>query len=130
MSDVDQIRAEWRRTSFEWGESDCIMSVCNFIWSETGIDPAAPWRGSYQDEAGAVAIYSQYGGVFGLFSHGMALAGFGMCAPCAGLPVVADFMGHEIAGIYTGHRVMFRLEGRGVIEWPATVLGAWDICAD
>ena len=127
LTDLDQTRRLWRSSKFEWGTSDCIMSVCDYVLETTGTDPAAPWRGTYSDEPGARAIYGQYGGVLGLFSFGMELAGFHSYNAVTGAPVVADFNGHELAGICTGRRVMFRMEGRGIVEWPAPILGAWKL---
>ncbi|QDP65857.1 MAG: hypothetical protein Unbinned7865contig1001_56 [Prokaryotic dsDNA virus sp.] len=127
MSDLIHIKREWRKTEFVWGSADCIMSVCDYILDQTGIDPAAPWRGTYSDEAGAQAICDRYGGALGLFRSGMALAGLNTGARAAGRPVIADMMGKEIAGIDTGKRVMMRMDGRGVVEWPAEVLEAWEI---
>lgn len=120
---------EWRRGAFVWGETDCIMATCNHVRAVTGIDPAGPWRGSYDDEAGAQAIYKPYGGVLALFKHGMARAGFQMTdAPKDGDPVVCDVRGVEVAGVYLGNRrVAFMAAGRGCIELPAPILGAWSV---
>ena len=116
----------WRRSGFVWGKSDCIMATCDHVSRETGIDPAAPWRGSYSDEAGAIAIYQPFGGVLGLFKHGMALAGFKMTQHLQpGFPVVCDVAGHEIAGVWLGPRVAFMAHGRGCVEMRVKVLGAW-----
>ena len=110
-----------------WGSSDCIISVCDYIFDQTGIDPAAPWRGTYDDEAGAEAICARYGGALGLFKTGMDLAGLNSSCRAVGRPVIADMMGKEIAGIDTGKRVLMRMGGRGLVEWPAPVLEAWEI---
>jgi hypothetical protein len=121
---VAQTRALWQRQPFVWGETDCIMAVCTYIASVTGIDPAAPWRGTYNDEAGAAAIFAPYGGVFGLFARGMQIAGFMPCDPYDGAPVIVSFHGHEIAGILCGKRVAFMAE-KGMIEVRTKVLCAW-----
>jgi hypothetical protein len=42
---------------FEWGVFDCALHVCNDIKAITGVDPAAAYRGTYSDQAGAAAIY-------------------------------------------------------------------------
>ena len=116
----------WRRSQFVWGETDCIMATCNHVRDTTGIDPAAPWRGTYHDEAGAVAIYSPYGGVLALFKHGMGQVGFKMTQHLQeGFPVVCDVAGHEVAGVWLGPRVAFMAAGRGCVEMRAKVLGAW-----
>lgn len=125
MWSVDDTRAKWQRTRFVWGETDCIMSMCNHVMDVTGRDPAAPWRGAYSDEAGARAIYEAHGGPLGLVRHGMALAGFVEGEAVDGSPVVAGFQGHEIAGIMCRGRVCFMMEGRGMLETRAQILGAW-----
>lgn len=127
LIDLIDIKREWRTTKFVWGSSDCIISVCDYIFDRTGIDPAAPWRGAYDDEAGAEAICAQYGGALGLFRAGMALSGLNVGERAVGRPVIADMMGKEIAGIDTGKRVLMRMDGRGLVEWPAPVLEAWEI---
>ncbi|MEL7281343.1 MAG: hypothetical protein AAGK79_13370 [Pseudomonadota bacterium] len=128
MTDLDAIKADWRRTSFVWGHSDCILSVCDYVLRVSGRDPAAPWRGTYHDEAGAEDLCQTYGGVLGIFRHGMQKAGFDTCARAPGCPVVIDFFGREMAGIDLGKRVMLRMEGRGIVEWPAEPKEAWSIC--
>ena len=127
MIDLIDIKREWRSTEFVWGSSDCIISVCDYILAQTGIDPAAPWRGTYDSEEGAEAICAQYGGALGLFRYGMDAAGLGTSERGIGRPVIADMMGNEIAGIDTGKRVLMRMNGRGLVEWPAPVLEAWGI---
>ena len=118
--------AKWRRAKFVWGETDCIMATCTHVLDMTGIDPARPWRGMYDDEAGANAIHKPYGGVLALFRHGMGLAGFQVTdAPEPGFPVVCDVLGKEVAGVFIGgNRVAFMAE-RGCVEMRAKVIGAW-----
>lgn len=127
LIEIEKTRALWRSSPFEWGSDDCILSVCEFVRLVTGVDPAAPWRGSYCDEEGAAEISASYGGNLALFEYGMAKAGFAVSAPQDGFPVMADFLGHEIAGVSWKGRVMFRIEGRGLLDWPAPVVKAWAI---
>ena len=123
---MDETLALWRRSKMVWGETDCIMSTCNHVLAVTGIDPAAPWRGSYSDEEGAREIYEAYGGVHKLFDYGMALAGFERSDRGPGRPVVIDIMGTQIVGIDTGTHCAFMIE-RGMIELPAKVKASWSI---
>lgn len=126
MSPLDTLDL-WRRTTFVWGKSDCILSVADYILAATGKDPAAQWRGTYSDDMGALALAKAYGGVLGIMSYAAALAGFPpLAATVWGAPVVCDIAGKEIAGIWLGARGMFRTE-RGVIELRAPILGAWAI---
>jgi hypothetical protein len=126
MSSVADTLDRWRRAKLIWGVSDCIMATCDHVLHRTGIDPAAPWRGSYSDEEGARAIYEAHGGVLALFDYGMALAGFERGDRAHGRPVVADIMGKQIAGVDLGKRCAFITE-RGCIELPAKVLRSWSI---
>ena len=124
---VDGLRNQWQASRFAWGKTDCIMATCNHVWAVTGIDPAAPWRGTYDTEEGAQAIYAARGGVLGLFRYGMALAGFKDAPRGVLRPVVCRVGAHEVAGVDTGKRVMFMAAGRGLVEMPAKVIGAWAI---
>jgi len=127
MCSTDDTRTLWRRTSHEWGRADCILSVADHILRVTGIDPAAPWRGTYDDEEGARRILAAHGGALGLFDYGMTWAGFDRTSDRRkGNPVVCQMGDMQIAGVDMGRRVMFRME-RGVIECPAAILGAWAI---
>jgi hypothetical protein len=54
---------------FEWGVFDCALHVCNCIKAVTDQDPAASYRRTYSDAAGAAAIY---GSSFEDFIAGMA----------------------------------------------------------
>lgn len=122
---IERARERWRREPFAWGTGDCIISVCDYLRDRTGIDPAKPWRGSYGTREGAEVIYQRHGGALELMRHGMTQAGFITGQPKTGAPVVVDFFGHEITGIYLGRLTMLRLEGRGLVDWPAQVLEAW-----
>lgn len=43
--------------SFAWGTFDCALHACDCILAVAGEDPAAAFRGKYQDERGAAEIY-------------------------------------------------------------------------
>lgn len=116
---------QWRRSRFVWGQTDCVMATANYVRDLTGKDPAAAWRGTYDDEGGAVALYGAFGGVLGLVSHAAHLSELqSLDAPVAGSPVVCDLGGKEIAGVWLGDRVAF-MSLRGCVEMRAKVLGAW-----
>lgn len=54
---LGQIIETARELEFEWGVFDCALHVCNCMRAMTDVDPAASYRGKYNDEAGAAAIY-------------------------------------------------------------------------
>jgi hypothetical protein len=115
---------QWRRAQFVWGETDCIMATCNYVRDMTGIDPAAPWRGTYIDEAGAQAIWQAHGGVLAMADRIMGQAGFNRAEPHPGFPVVCDFGGHEVAGVHIGPMTAF-MGLHGCVETRAKILGCW-----
>ena len=118
----------WRRSPFLWGQTDCLMAVANHVRDVTGRDPAAPWRGRYSDRAGAETLMTAHGGGLALAMYAMAVIGMTRAAnPRAGDPVVCKIGGHEVAGLWTGDRVAFMAEPRGMIEVRSTILGAWAI---
>jgi hypothetical protein len=44
------------RRGFEWGVSDCVLEVADWLDLACGWDVAAEWRGRYSDEASAHAL--------------------------------------------------------------------------
>lgn len=44
------------RRGFEWGVSDCVLEVADWLDLACGLDIAAEWRGRYSDEASAHAL--------------------------------------------------------------------------
>ena len=98
-----------------------MLSVADHVRRVTGKDPAAQWRGTYHDEAGARALYVTHGDLVAFCGAALAGIGLRLSERAPGAVVVAEMMGHQVAGIDLGRRVMFRTE-RGVIDWPAKVL--------
>jgi hypothetical protein len=50
-------------TRFAYGEMDCCLWPAGWVQAQTGQDPAAIYRGRYDDEAGAKAFAEEAGGV-------------------------------------------------------------------
>lgn len=46
---------------FEWGRCDCTSAVCDIFAALHGVDPLAPWRGSYDSRFGAWRVISRIG---------------------------------------------------------------------
>lgn len=70
------------RRGLVYGLNDCMMMPANWLWSLTGIDPAAEWRGRYSDRDGAARIIARAGGLQSLMSAAALSAG--------AVPVPAD----------------------------------------
>ncbi len=114
---------------FAWGTHDCMMLAADWARVLTRRDPAAGWRGSYADEAGAAAIVEHAGGAI---LHMQRTLG-----PCGWRPIASRHMRAgdivlavpprhpETAGIATeGGRVAF-VSRRGLVIWPARIVAAW-----
>lgn len=109
---VDATLALWRSTTFAWGERDCMLSIGDYIASRGGKNVASGYRGTYADEAGAMAHMAAAGGACGLVdATGLAPTD----APARGDVVVIDVGGDGIGALCTGDSVAVRLE-RGVAE--------------
>ena len=50
------------RAEFQWGALDCCLFPANAIEQMTDDDPAAEYRGRYDDEGGARALLAEIGG--------------------------------------------------------------------
>lgn len=124
---VAETRAIWRRSEFAWGSHDCILAACDHVRRVTGVDPAAPWRGEYDDEAGAKDIYEAHGGVLALFEYGMGIAGFERGETALGAVVVAEINGSQIVGVDMGSMVGFVHPDRGVTRVRLPIIAAWPL---
>lgn len=52
---------ERRSWAYAWGQFDCALCGADLVAAVTGQDFGAPFRGRYQDEAGAQAILTSLG---------------------------------------------------------------------
>lgn len=55
-----------RKAAFSWGEHDCALWAADMVLALTGDDLAAEYRGTYDDERGALQIIRDAGGMRGL----------------------------------------------------------------
>lgn len=130
MTDIiDSTLYLWRSTPFVWGEADCLLSVGDYIAARGGYDVTGLFRGTYGDEAGAMAYVGRYGGVEGLID----LAGVPRVPDdreaVRGDVVALDTGGVIVGALCTGPGIAARLE-RGVIEVDrrfVRIAGAWEV---
>lgn len=59
----------------DWGRSDSMLLIADWMLTATGRDPAAPWRGRYRSPLGAARIIRRAGGKAALLDDGFARAG-------------------------------------------------------
>lgn len=66
---------KYSRLTHEWGTRDCALFAAECVHALTQKDPALRWRRTYSDEAGALRIIAEHGGMAGLVEAGLADAG-------------------------------------------------------
>ena len=64
--DFDAFIAVRMRTPFCWGQHDCCLFAADAVKAQTGVDHAAPWRGTYFTELQAARLLAQLGGLAAL----------------------------------------------------------------
>ena len=116
---VDQTLKAWRQSVFDYGETDCLLSIGDYIASRGGVDIASRFRGTYATERAAMALVEAHGGPQGLIDlTGLPRIVLEDDEPTRGDVVVMD-TGTGPAGcvgaLCTGPGIAARLE-RGLIE--------------
>jgi hypothetical protein len=60
--DLQDFLARERRIPWRWGVKDCTLWVADWINERRGIDPAAPYRGQYDNADSCHALLKREGG--------------------------------------------------------------------
>lgn len=110
---VDKTLKLWRASVFEWGKTDCMLSVATHAEAVTGHDPSNGWRGTYDTEEGARARVVEAGGELAMIDW----TGYKRVSGIAmrGDIVLVRMQKNRYPGICTGDAVAFRMP-RGVSE--------------
>lgn len=66
---------EHTRLEHKWGKSDCIMFAAQCVWALTQKYPASGYRDAYHDEAGALRIIVEAGGIVAMIERALSEAG-------------------------------------------------------
>lgn len=125
---VDRTLKAWRQSSFVFGQSDCLLSVGDYIAAAGGLDVANRFRGTYDDEAGALALLAAHGGHAGLIGM-TGLPEIDPSAACRGDVLVIDTGSDRIAALCTGQGVAGRAP-KSVFEVSrrfVVILNAWKV---
>lgn len=127
---IEETIKQWRQSRFEYGQTDCLLSVGAYLVAQGGRDVLDQFRGTYDTQEQALALMAAHGGPQGLLD----LSGFPRIDPAEvsrGDAVVVRLNdGDGIGGICTGPGVVVRGE-RSVIELPLKridVIFAWKVC--
>ncbi|WP_114393511.1 DUF6950 family protein [Oleisolibacter albus] len=60
---LDRVVEAARHSTFAWGRVDCCLFAADAVVAVTGVDPAAPWRGTYADAGTATRLLARMGGL-------------------------------------------------------------------
>lgn len=106
---VDETLKQWRGSTFEHGERDCLMSLGDYMTACGGSGFHERFRGTYSTEDEALAVMAANGGPGAL--------GDQLGLPRTDAPVRGDavIINTGIGGICTGQGVAFR-RPEGVVE--------------
>ncbi|SLN36475.1 hypothetical protein AQS8620_01294 [Aquimixticola soesokkakensis] len=118
---------------FEWGRSDCMTALADWILRVRGVDPLATVRLTYQSASEAERLYGWLSRPVQSVDHYFVPCGLGMtAAPVRGDVGIVQVRGggHAVGGICLGENWAFRSEDRGVVTVKpkfVSVLGAWEV---
>lgn len=93
--------------SFDYGTNDCLLFSADAVLAITGIDVAAPYRGTYSSETEALALVAEHGDLPGFISHVLQLTPHNNPRQARrGDVVCVDILGTVAAGVVdeTGQR--------------------------
>lgn len=110
--------AQWDRTLFIWGDSDCILSVCPYVKMLTGKDPSAGYEFNYWTPEGAYRFLKRHGGMLALARAAMASVGAVEIPPesaARGDVVLCPESKRFTTGINLGDLIAFRDLGARVL---------------
>lgn len=123
---IDTTLKSWRSSAFVYGDSDCMLSIGDYLASRGVLDVTGRFRGTYADEAGALAHVAACGGICGLVD----LTGLDHTEEPKRGDVMCWNIGHvEVGALCTGDRIAARLE-RGVVEIDmrlAKIVQSWKV---
>lgn len=131
-AEVDLAIDKWSRTPFEWGKSDCLLSLADIIATATGFDPAAEYRGRYHTMIGAARVTRRWNGFAGALERAAKLAGWKPIKPSEAqigdIGIVENARGPR-CGVVRHHLLWVgRTEGAGFCGVPSDrVLIAWSV---
>lgn len=129
--DLGAYLADAASRSWQWGLRDCTTHAANWVFTCTGVDPMAKWRG-YTTEDEVERFIAEAGGLENLWDEGLAGIWPRVDAPVAGVVGVITLPGEDgspidVGAIYTGRRWSIR-SPRGIASLsvgPESVVAIW-----
>jgi len=75
MDIVEEHLIKWRRSSFKWGKSDCMLAIADYLEGRFNIDCASHYRGKYNSRASCRELTNYNGNIIRVFESGVAKIG-------------------------------------------------------
>lgn len=127
MISLDDTLKLWRQGQFIYGQSDCLLSVGDYMAANGGLDVAGRLRGTYDDREGAEALIDAHGGMLPLVD----LAGWPR-VPSPGSPgaVVVVRIGRRLFGALRTEKGVAARMKHGVLELDLKLVhieAAWHV---
>lgn len=115
---------------FAWGTHDCMLFAADWVRELHGIDPAAPWRGTYGSADEAKTIVDNAGGMAPLIHAAVTPLGWqGVGGAARGdIALVRSptrFGQQLVASVFVGHGKFALLTGSGLVIAPAPFVLGW-----
>lgn len=66
---ITRAAERWSIEPFEWGKTDCLLSLADIYKEVLGYDPAETYRGRYKTARGAARVTKADGGIVGAFEY-------------------------------------------------------------
>ena len=121
-----RLLAEFKAASerpFVWGQSDCCLFAADCVVAQSGIDPAASYRGSYDSAIGArKALLRQHGDIESAFAASLQEVAPAMVQ--RGDVVTFDGPMGVTAGIYWSGSI-WAMSECGLVQITAPIRRAW-----
>lgn len=113
MTDIVELTVrKWRQSQLIWGQSDCMLSIADYLVSCGYDDYGTPFRGTYNDEDGARRMIADAGGELEIMRRPGLIT---TLKPQRGDIMLIELSLAKVAALCTGNAVAMRLN-RGVCE--------------
>ena len=125
---LEQTLKQWRQSSFEYGERDCMLSLAEYAARCGWPDVRESYRGRYNTHDGAEAMIAASGGIPAIIER-VGLCRIPLEEARPGDIVMVRIGDQELGAICTGPGIVARLE-RGTVEINlrfVKILAAWRI---
>lgn len=129
MSDLSDYLVALAGRRWQWGQTDCLLILSDWIMVRRGVDPGARWRGTYSTEAECRVLLRREGGIRRLLSGALEAHGIKRTTMAAAGDVGLVRPVRELVGgiCAAPDRWAVLTRGKGVVIAPMRSVGTWTI---